>query len=148
MVVTELRRLKNLLSSLCLRATFLLVNQSKIAMSDTRFVLKRIVLVFMILIVVASIIALFTPTPFDTFTFLLLLEGIALIIFGGALYTVIWGQKRYRSWTRMERSVIDAAQDAFEVSSQTRRALRLTGIYFVLMGVFLILLGVGLSFIF
>lgn len=117
-------------------------------MSDTRFVLKRIALILFILIFVAGIIALFTPTPFDTFAFLLVLEGIALIIFGGAMYTIIWGQKRYRSWTHMERSVMDGAQDASEVSSQTRRALRRTGIYFVLIGVFLILLGVGLSFIF
>ena len=63
-------------------------------MSDKGFVLKRISLILVLLIAVACIFALFTSTPFDSFALILLIEGIALLLFGSALYSMIWGQKR------------------------------------------------------
>lgn len=117
-------------------------------MSDTRFLLKRISLILVLLIVFAFIIALFTPAPLGSFALILMIEGIVLLLFGGAMYSMIWGQKRYRSWTRSEHKAIDEGQDAYDVSSQTRKAIRRAGLYFALIGSILILIGLGLAIVF
>lgn len=117
-------------------------------MSDKGFVLKRISLIVVLLIAFACIIALFTHTPLDIFTLILMIEGIALLLFGGAMYSMIWGQKRYGSWTRSEQKAINEGLDANEISSQTRKTLRRTGLYFALIGIILVLIGFALSIIF
>ena len=117
-------------------------------MSDTGFVLKRVTLILILLIAVACIVAFLTPEPFDSFAFILMIEGIALLIFGGVMYSMTKGGGLFVSWTRLERKAIDEAREAYDVSSQTRKAIRRAGLYFALIGTILILIGLGLAIVF
>jgi len=117
-------------------------------MCATSFVFKRVALILVLLIACACIVAFFTPTPPDSFAFILMIEGITLLIFGGVMYSMTKGGGLFVSWTRLERKAIDEARKAYDLSSQTRKALRRAGLYFALIGIILIIIGLGLSVIF